>query len=85
MIVSLKEIKEYLRVDFEDEDALLEGLLQTAQQLCMDVARMADEASFSQDMVQAKTAVLYAAATCPVGAYSSPRRRKERPCLSATQ
>ena len=30
---------------FEDEDALLEGLLQTAQQLCMDVARMADEAS----------------------------------------
>ena len=62
MIVSLKEIKEYLRVDFEDEDALLEGLLQTAQQLCMDVARMADEASFSQDMVQAKPAVLYAAA-----------------------
>ena len=55
MIVSLKEIKEYLPVDFEDEDALLEGLLQTAQQLCMDVARMADEASFSQDMVQAKS------------------------------
>lgn len=62
MIVTLKEIKEYLRVDFEDEDALLEGFLQTAQQLCLDVARMADEASFSQDMAQAKTAVLYAAA-----------------------
>ena len=62
MIVTLEEIKEYLRVDFEDEDALLEGILKTAHQLCMDVARMADGDSFSQDMAQAKTAVMYAAA-----------------------
>ena len=62
MIVTLREIKEYLRVDFEDEDTLLEGLLQTAQQVCMDVARMADEEAFSKDTAQAKTAVMYAAA-----------------------
>ena len=30
MVVSLEEIKEYLRVDFEDEDGLLEGILKTA-------------------------------------------------------
>ena len=62
MIVSLQEIKEYLRIDFADEDVLLENLLQTAHQLCMDVARMAEGEAFSQDMAQAKTAVLYAAA-----------------------
>ena len=61
MIVSLKEIKEYLRVDFEDEDALLEGLLQTAQQLCMDVARTDDAVAFAE-AENAKVAVMYAAA-----------------------
>ena len=62
MIVRLKELKAYLRVDFEDDDAMQERILKTAYQLCMDVARMADGDSFSQDIAQAKTAVMYAAA-----------------------
>ena len=35
MIVSLEEVKEYLRVEGTEEDALLEGLIATAQTLCM--------------------------------------------------
>lgn len=62
MIVSLKEMKEYLRIDFEDEDDLLNSLLQTAHQLCMDVARITDEEILTQDMALARTAVMYAAA-----------------------
>lgn len=62
MIVSLKEIKEYLRIDFEDEDDLLNGLLQTAHQLCMDVTRITDEEILAQDLALARTAVMYATA-----------------------
>ena len=46
MIVTLDEAKEYLRVEYADEDALLGGLLKAAHQICMDVARITDEADF---------------------------------------
>ena len=46
MVVTLREIKNYLRVDFEDDDTLLSGMLEQAQQLCMNVARMKDEEAF---------------------------------------
>lgn len=61
MIVSLEEMKNYLRVDFEDDDALLEGLIGQSQQICMDVARMTDVEAFESQPV-AKIAVMYAAA-----------------------
>ena len=53
MIVTLDEAKEYLRVEYADEDALLGGLLKAAHQICMDVARITDEADFGADMEQA--------------------------------
>ncbi len=31
MIVKLDEMKQYLRVDFEDDDMLIEGLLNSAE------------------------------------------------------
>ena len=40
MLVTLAEVKQYLRVTFDDDDALLEQLLTTAQELCMAVARL---------------------------------------------
>ena len=42
-LITLTEAKSYLRVDYTDEDALIESLLQSAQVLCKDVARLTDE------------------------------------------
>ena len=62
MIVSLEEVKEYLRVEGTEEDALLEGLIAAAQTLCMDIARITETAAFDGLNNSAKTAVLYAVA-----------------------
>ena len=43
MVVTLDEMKKYLRVDFEDDDVLLRNIMESAQILCMDVARITDE------------------------------------------
>ena len=42
MIISLGEAKEYLRVDFPEDDQLISGLLATAWNLTADVARLPD-------------------------------------------
>ncbi len=62
MIVSREEMKEYLRVSFEDEDDLIDGLIETAEGICMDVARAADEAALAEDLERSKTAVMYTVA-----------------------
>ena len=61
MIVSLAEAKEYLRIDTNAEDSTVESLLNAAESLCMDVARL-DEETFDAAGDIAKTAVLYALA-----------------------
>lgn len=61
MLISLEEIKNYLRVDYDDDDALLEAMIQGSTQLCMDVARVDDPAAFSA-MPNAKIAVMFAVA-----------------------
>lgn len=43
MLVSLTEAKQYLRVDTEDEDAVIGGILTSATRLCVDVARLTEE------------------------------------------
>ena len=40
MIISLEEMKNYLRIDFDDDDALLENLILSSERLCMDIARI---------------------------------------------
>ena len=53
-------MKQYLRVDFDDDDELIENALCSAESLCADIARLpADELSASDN---AKVAVLYAVA-----------------------
>ena len=42
-IVSVSEAKLYMRVDFPDDDVSIESLLNTAQVLCRDVARLSSE------------------------------------------
>ena len=41
-MVTLQEVKQYLRVDFEDDDPLLLSLISTAKQLVMDVGTVLD-------------------------------------------
>ena len=58
-MVTLQEVKQYLRIDFEEEDPLLLSLLATAKQQVMSVGRM-DEAQLSEHEDAARTAILYA-------------------------
>ena len=57
-MVTLQEGKQYLRIDFEDDDTLLLSLISTAKQLVMDVGRM-DEERFSENEDVVRTAMLY--------------------------
>ena len=40
MILSLDEMKGYLRVDFNDDDQLIEHLIAASENLCADIARL---------------------------------------------
>ena len=60
MIVNLEEMKGYLRVDFDDDDALIENFITTGQNLCADIARLSvDELGA---IPSSKIAVMYAVA-----------------------
>ena len=61
MIVTLEEMKQYLRVDYEDDDQLITGFITTAEQLCRDVRLIDGEADLSADG-KVKTSVMYAVA-----------------------
>ena len=61
MVVTLKEMKNYLRVDYDDDDALISHLLQSAEKICMDIIRTDDRGVLEKDE-NAGTAVLYATA-----------------------
>lgn len=60
-IATLEEAKGYLRVDFDDDDALISELLETATRLAADAARMTPARLARHERI-AKTAVLYATA-----------------------
>ncbi len=57
-MITLKEAKNYLRVDYEEDDSLIQNLLFTSKQLVMDVGRM-NEDSFSQNEDTVRTAMLF--------------------------
>jgi len=60
-VVDLEEMKNYLRVDFDNDDELIAAVIETAQKLCMDIARIDDEEVFGCSE-NARVAVMYAAA-----------------------
>lgn len=62
MIISLSEMKEYLRVDHTDDDALITSIIGASEELCAHVARVTHEelVLLADDYV--KTAVLFASA-----------------------
>jgi len=61
MIVTLEEMKQYLRVDYADDDSLIGYLLSSAEKICMDIMRV-DDADVLKTEPNAKTAVLYTVA-----------------------
>lgn len=58
-MVTLQEAKKYLRVDHSEDDKLIQDLLLTAKELCMDVGRM-DEEELAQNEDTVRTAMLFA-------------------------
>lgn len=61
VLVTLEEMKGYLRVDYDEDDALIENMVGAAEKVCMDVARIDDEGEFAR-VENAKISVMYAAA-----------------------
>ena len=60
-MVTLEEMKNYLRVDYGDDDALIEGMITAAKRQCMDILRT-DEESGLQEAENGKPAVMYTVA-----------------------
>ena len=61
MLVTLEEAKEYLRVDGDYDDGLIDGLIATAQSLCLTILRQ-EEQDLDGDEPQLRTAIFYAVA-----------------------
>ena len=57
-MITLEEAKFYLRVDFDDEDEIIESLIQSSIKHSMDVARVNSEEELSKNP-NGKIAVLY--------------------------
>jgi uncharacterized phage protein (predicted DNA packaging) len=58
-VVTLKEAKNYLRVDYEEDDKLIISLLTSAKNLVKDVGRMDDE-KLAENEDTVHTAMLFA-------------------------
>lgn len=61
-MVSLEEVKKYLRVDSSDDDHLLSTLIQTSTTLCQQVARLEEEEDLWEYEDIVRVAILYAVA-----------------------
>lgn len=60
-MVTVDEVKTYLRMDDSDEDLLIQSLIATAEKLCQDMSRLDDE-SFENESSRVRVAILYAVA-----------------------
>ena len=60
-VVTLDEMKNYLRVDYEEDDSLIGYLMGGAERLCMDILRT-DDAGQLESAGNARAAVMYATA-----------------------
>ena len=62
MIVTLEETKGYLRVDYDDDDELIESVIASAEQLVADVARVEVSELSTGYSEKFRVAALYATA-----------------------
>ena len=61
MIVTVEKMKNYLRIDFEDDDSLLGNFITAAEKQCMDILRTDDEHDL-EDCPNGKIAVMFTVA-----------------------
>lgn len=61
-MVTVEEMKQYLRIDFSEDDGLLGILISSAEELCASVCRISTEEYLALSGDNARTAVLYAVA-----------------------
>ncbi len=61
MIVTVDEMKNYLRIDYEDDDSLLENFITAGVKQCMDILRTDDENDLA-DCSNGKIAVMFTVA-----------------------
>ena len=61
MLITLEEAKQYLRVDSASEDTLIQSLLESAESICMDVARK-EATEEMEEKPTMRAAVFYALA-----------------------
>ena len=59
-VVTLEEMKNYLRVDFDDDDELIQHFIIAGENLCADIARISVEEL--SEIPSSKIAVMYAVA-----------------------
>ena len=59
--LTVGEMKNYLRVDFEDDDDLLKQMIRSAEKTCMDILRMDDEDDL-YEVENGKLAVMFTVA-----------------------
>lgn len=62
MVVSLDEMKNYLRVDTSEDDDLISTLIKSAEKMCLAIARKEEDEIIKDSFEEYKVAVLYAAA-----------------------
>lgn len=60
-MVTLEEMKNYLRVDYGDDDTLIEGMIRAAVRQCMDILRTDSEDDLAAAQ-NGKIAVMFTAA-----------------------
>lgn len=60
-MVTLEEMKNYLRVDYDDDDALIEGMIAAAIRQCKDILRTDEDAEL-ENAENGKIAVMFTAA-----------------------
>ena len=60
-MVSYQDVKQYLRIDYDDDDKLIERIYAAAKKLCMDVLMTSDVAVLN-NAAYGDVAILFAAA-----------------------
>ena len=51
MAITLDEMKKYLRVDYTDDDSLIEKLMQEGRNRCLDILRMDQKATLDTSSI----------------------------------
>ena len=61
MTITVDEVKQYLRVDYSEDDSLIEGMIAAAKKQCMDILRT-DDVSVLENCGNGKIVVMYTVA-----------------------